>query len=132
MKNFLIMLILLYTSGLHAEDKNLGFMVNQKYVCIGTEAIVGDKIITIQSKEDAMKYPTRFYIDDNNILHTDGRVDNILQYTKPSIYESDDSVILLEIQDNQRMMFRAIKKGKAKGLVLIHSCLETDNWTLVR
>lgn len=113
-------------------DQNLGFMMNQKYACVSTHGMIGDKIIQIQSLEDAMKYPSRFYIDDNHNLHTDGREDNIFTKLKTNIYESQNSAIILKIIDNKRYMLRAIMTGELKGFTLIHECIETDNWTLVR
>lgn len=117
----------------YSSESNIGFLTNQKYVCVGTEAMVGEKVIQIQSQDDAMKYPTRFYIDDHKVLRTDGSKDNILIYNpKRNAYESKDSAILLEIAKNKRMMFRVLLSGKLKGITLIHTCIETDNWTLVK
>lgn len=134
MKYIVLALLLKITivSGDNSVDKNLGFMMNQKYVCVSTEGLVGDKIIQIQSLEEAMKYPSRFYIDDNNVLHTDGKEDNVFTHKEASVYTSKDSLIILQITDNIRYMFRAVKTGKLKGLTFIHKCMETDNWTLVR
>lgn len=131
LKIFVIFVITLTNT--YSSESNIGFLANQKYICVSTEAIVGEEVIQIQSREDALKYPTRFYIDDNKILRTDGSKDNVLIYnTKKNAYESKDSAILLEIKNNRRMMFRVLLSGKLKGMVLIHTCVETDNWTLVK
>jgi hypothetical protein len=131
MKIFLVTFALL-TFLWSEEDKNLGFMMNQKYMCVSTHAMVGEKVIQVQTQEDALKYPSRFYIDDNNILHTDGRKDNLFQYVKDSEYKNDDSVILLQIKDNKRYMLRLKLTGELKGIAFIYTCVETDNWTIVR
>lgn len=133
MKNTLLCLLinLVFINFAQAEE-NLGFMQNQRYVCIGTHAIAGDKVIQVQSLEDAKKYPTRFYIDDDMILHTDGKTDNKLTYVGEEAFKSNDSIILLKIEDNKRMMFRILINGPLKGLSLIFDCIETENWTLFR
>lgn len=125
------LLIVVSTVNLYA-DKNLGFMQNQKYVCIGTHAVVGEDVIQIQSKEDSLKYPTRFYIDDDMVLHTDGKVDNIFKYDGEEAWKSKDSIIVPKIEDGQRVMFRLLLSGPIKGAALLFKCTETDNWTLVR
>ena len=132
MKKYLLLISILTMSVVSHADDNLGFMQNQKYVCMGTQAIVGEKTIKVQSLEDAKKYPSRFYIDDDMVLHTDGKKDNIFDYKEDSVYSSKESVIFLKIEDNKRMMFRLLLTGKLKGLTFINHCTETDNWTLVR
>jgi len=115
-----------------SNDSNIGFLMNQKYVCVSTHAVVGDKTIKVQSKEDALKYPSRIYIDDKFNLHTDGNKDNFFKQKEPLVYESSDSIIMLDVDKGQRYMFRAPKNGQLKGLIFIHLCEETDNWTLIK
>jgi hypothetical protein len=59
------------------SEENIGFLMNQKYVCFSVGALKDDKIFPIMSKEDVLKYPIRFYVDDKRILHTDGKVRNV-------------------------------------------------------
>lgn len=131
LKIFVIFVITLTNT--YSSESNIGFLSNQKYICVGTEAMVGEEVIQIQSREDSLKYPSRFYIDDHQVLRTDGAGDNVLIYNaKRNAYESKDSAIFLKIVNNKRMMFRMLLSGKLKGITLIHTCVETDNWTLVK
>lgn len=125
------LLIVVSAVNLYA-DENLGFMQNQKYVCVSTHAMVGKEVIQVQSKEDALKYPTRFYIDDDMVLHTDGKVDNIFTYDGEEAWKSKDSIIVPKVENGQRVMFRILLSGPMKGVALLFNCTETDNWTLVR
>jgi hypothetical protein len=113
-------------------DENVGFLTNQKYVCASTQLVVGNQVINHQTEKEALTYPQRFYVDDKNILHTDGKIDNTFTHKKDTAYESKDSVIVLEIKDNTRYMYRAILTGELKGTIFIFKCLETDNWTVGR
>lgn len=131
LKIFIILLVTLTNT--YSSESNIGFLANQKYICVSTKAIVGKEVVQIQSQEDALKYPTRFYIDDNKVLRTDGSQDNVLIYNaKKNAYESKESAIFFKIDNDRRMMFRLLLNGELKGMVLIHTCVETDNWTLVR
>lgn len=113
-------------------DDNIGYLTNQKYVCVSTQLSFGNKIITHQTEKEAVQYPQRFYVDDKNILHTDGQTDNVFTHKKDTAYESKDSIIVLEVKDNIRYMYRIILNGEIKGTIFIFKCVETDNWTLGR
>ena len=90
MKKLIALIFLL--SLIQADDNNIGFLMNQKYICVNQGAIINDKLVKVMSQEDALKYPSRIYVDDNRNLHTDGKVDNSLEYNKDNgLYESKDS-----------------------------------------
>ena len=118
-------------SNIKAND-NIGYLTNQKYVCMSTQALIGKELMNYQTEEQALKYPQRFYIDDKNILHTDGKMDNIFIHKENMTYESKDSIIVLEIQNNIRYLYRISLTGETKGVAFIFKCVETNNWTIGR
>lgn len=129
MRLFLIILITL--TSINALD-NPGFLQNQKYACMNLGAIINKKVVPILSDEEAKQHPSRFYIDDNMTLYTDGKVDNKFKMgDSSSEYISDESIIFLSITDGKRYMYRTALKGQLKGIPLVHLCVETKNWTLV-
>jgi hypothetical protein len=85
-----------------------------------------------QTEKQALQYPQRFYIDDKNILHTDGKVDNKFTHKEDMAYESKDSMIILAIQNNIRYLYRISLNGETKGASFIFKCVETNNWTIGR
>jgi len=113
------------------NDNNIGFLMNQKYLCIPTHILVGDEVKVI-SKEEAFTYPTRFYIDSDLKMHTDSPKYNLFNQLSSSIYENDMSTIQLKIENNQRIMLRLFTKGPMKGFIFYNKCVETENWTLVK
>lgn len=114
-------------------NKNIGFMQNQKYVCINQGILTKeDKLEKVMSDEDALKYPIRFYIDDKNILNTDAGLKLPLADKEKDLYSKEDksTVIKLFISNNQRtMMFLDKLMNYAPAIYL---CNETDNWTLTK
>ena len=66
MRYWLITLVILSGSSF-ADKKNIGFLMNQKYVCINQGALMNDQLVPILSKEDALNHPLRIVVDDNNI-----------------------------------------------------------------
>ena len=118
---------------LFANDVNVGFVSNQKYVCIQEYQMNAGKLSAI-SDEEKTNYPSRFYVDDNMILHTDGKTDNTFYYNKDlNLYISEYSAIELKILENKRYMIRSFYNTKfLTELAILHFCIETDNWTLVR
>ncbi len=114
-------------------NRNIGFMQNQKYVCINQGILTKEnKLEKIMSNEDAFKYPIRFYIDNKNILNTDAGLKLPLADKEKDLYNKEDKsiVIRLFISNNQRnMMFL----DKLMNYVpAIYICNETDNWTLTK
>jgi len=117
-----------------AEDKNIGFLMNQKYVCINIGALVNNKLQPIISREEALKYPIRIKIDKWNKLQTDGPIKN-LDYVKKdasvTIYENNKTQIMLNVANNVRYML--LKNLNIKSMpAIIHECIETDKWTIVK
>lgn len=114
-------------------NRNIGFMQNQKYVCINQGILTKEnKLEKVMSDEDAFKYPIRFYIDNKNILNTDAGLKLPLADKEKDLYSKEDksTVIRLFISNNQRnMMFL----DKLMNYVpAVYLCNETDNWTLTK
>ncbi len=128
MKNMPI-LFLLVAINIFAGDKNIGFLMNQKYICINKGAMMDDKIVPILSKEDALKHPLRIMIDDNNILQTDGTIKN-LRYIEKTVYGNPENKIILIVDGDQRFIMMSSKQ--MKNIPIIYACIETDNWTLAK
>jgi len=128
MKNTLIILLLL-TINTFAGDKNIGFLMNQKYVCLNQGAIMNDKLVPILSKEDVLKHPLRIVVDDNNMLQTDGRIKN-LKYIEKTTYGNSEDKIILIVDGNNR--FIMMQSKEMKNIPIIYACTETNNWTLAK
>jgi hypothetical protein len=113
------------------SEENIGFLMNQKYMCLSIGALEDSKIIPIMSKEDVLKYPIRFYVDDKRVLHTDGKVRNLFSYNeKNKLYFEENTAIRLTVEEGKRYMFMMPLQDEMKGTILIYHCSETDNWTL--
>ena len=128
MKNTLAILLLLAVNTF-AGDKNIGFQMNQKYVCINQGAMMNDKLVPVLSKEDALKYPLRIIVDDNNMLQTDGRIKN-LKYIEKTTYGNSEDKIILIVDGNNR--FIMMQSKEMKNIPIIYACTETNNWTLAK
>ncbi len=128
MKNTLIVLLLLAIN-IFAGDKNIGFQMNQKYVCINQGAMMNDKLIPILSKEDALKHPLRIVVDDNNMLQTDGTIKN-LKHIEKTTYGNSENKIILIVDGNNRFIMMLSKQ--MKNMPIIYACTETNNWTLAK
>lgn len=127
---FILLTIFTFLSFLNAEE-NIGFLMNQKYVCFNLGMLKDNKIIPIMSKEDVLKYPIRFYVDDKRVLHTDRKINNIYTYDNRSqVYVGENTVMNLGIEDGKRFLSMTTLKGDMKGILIIYDCSETDNWTL--
>lgn len=111
-------------------NKNIGFMQNQKYVCINQGMIINDKIEKVMSEEDAFKYPIRFYIDDKNIFNTDAGLEIPVSDKQNQVYKNDNIAVKLTIDNSKRYMFFSDKLMNYVPAVYI--CEETDNWTLTK
>ena len=128
MKNIFVVLLLLAIN-IFAGDKNIGFLMNQKYFCINRGAMIKEQIIPIFSKEDAFKYPLRIVIDDDHILQTDGTIKN-LKHIEKTVYGDLENKIILIVKDNKR--FIIVVSKKMKNIPMLYSCVETNNWTLTK
>ena len=124
----IIVLMMLSVLMLHAEAKNLGFVMNQKYACINQGAIVDKEIMPVFSKEDALKYPMRIMIDDKNILHSDGGKDLKLPFIEKASYGTSENRITLAVKNDQRFMIFVSKA--MESVPMLYFCFETDNWTI--
>lgn len=129
MFRIIILIGYLISLQIFADDKNLGFLMNQKYVCFNEGAIVNEEIKPIFSQEEALKYPTRIFIDDNNILHTDGTIKN-LNHIEKTMYGDANTKIILMIENDRRYIINISKQ--TNNIPMLFSCIETNNWTLVK
>ena len=125
MKKTMILIFIVFS--LFAGDKNVGFLMNQKYVCINQGALINEKLVPILSKEDALNHPLRIVIDDNNILQTDGAYKN-LKHIKETLYGNTEHKIMLFVEKDNRYFIMSSKE--MGNIPLLYFCWETDNWTL--
>lgn len=119
----------LLTISAFAAEKNIGFLMNQKYVCTNQGAIIDGKIVPVMSQEDALQHPLRFFVDGNNLLQTDGSIKN-LKHIEKTTYGDFENKIMLTINDNKRYIFMSSKK--MKNIPIVYVCVETNNWTLAK
>lgn len=126
----LIFSIFLFISFLYAEEK-ITFLINQKYLCTNLGALVNGTIVPAGEKDNSLKYPIRFYINDKGILHTDAKVDNKFTYDDRSkLYVGENYAIDLSVRDDVRYMINMPIKGDSKGIPFIYTCLKTERWSL--
>jgi len=119
----------------HQEISNVGFGNNQRYVCINQGAIINKKMVQIMSQREALSQPVRIMIDDNNILHTDGKNNLYLEYVGKlkkdrAVYSDLQNHIILFVDENVRTMILTL--AKINNIPIIYKCVETNNWTIVR
>ena len=124
----IILTIMITVSGLIA-DANIGFLANQKYICVSEGIVVNDKLNPTPQKE-ALKYPMRFYIDDNNIMNTDAKL--TLNHVKDTTYSNGKYTMGLIINNNKRYLVSSNKELEAMGAFALYVCVETNNWTIAR
>lgn len=115
-------------SCLFAED-NIGFLQNQKYVCINQGMLIDNKLEKVMSDEDAFKYPIRFFVDDKNFFNTDAGLKLPLVDREKQVYKNNNTAVSL-IVDKQRYMLFADKM--MNYVPAVYLCNETDNWTLTK
>ena len=128
MKVFIIYFLLV--SNIYANEINVGFLMNQKYLCVNLGIVNQDNTLTpIFSKEEALDHPLRIKVDDDNIMQTDGDFKN-LKHTKGTTYQNEDTSITLVVTDNKRYMIFKSKKIMNKDM--LHGCIETDSWTIAK
>ena len=124
----IILTILITISGLMA-DANIGFLANQKYICVSQGMVVNDKLNPTPQKE-ALKYPTRFYIDDNNVMHTDAKL--TLNHVKDTTYSNGKYTMGLVVNHDKRYLVTSNKQLETMGAFVLYACVETNNWTIAR
>jgi hypothetical protein len=125
-----IFLIFIFISFLRAEE-NVTFLINQKYLCTNLGALIKGKIVPIIAKEDYLKYPIRFYLNDKKILFTDGKSNNKYTYNeKSNLYINENSAIDLIISNGVRYMINMPISGDSKGVPYIYNCVKTERWSL--
>lgn len=112
-----------------AGDKNVGFLMNQKYLCINQGALIKNELVPVLSQEDTLKHPLRIKVDENNLLQTDGVYKN-LKHIEKTYYGDSENLFILMIEDDQRLMYMSSKE--MKGIPLLYLCTETDNWILTK
>ena len=112
-----------------AGDKNVGFLMNQKYLCINQGALIKNELVPVLSQEDTLKHPLRIKVDENNLLQTDGVYKN-LKHIEKTYYGDSENLFMLMIENDQRLMYMSSKE--MKGIPLLYLCTETDNWILTK
>ncbi len=127
MKKLILGLLLL--SATLIADSNIGILSNQKYVCLNIGFLVDGKL-TPTSQEEAMKYPLRFYIDDDNVMHTDNPMK--LQHIDGLRYSNGDVKMALNVSNGKRYLMSSNEELSKMGAVVVYVCDETTNWTLGR
>jgi len=116
------------------NDGSASFLRNQKYVCVNVGALIDDKMVKVMSQEDAMKYPTRFYVNDENILITDkGMRGYYSQVTNGYMLSNDEtSGWTLNVVSEQEKYLIHIKTLENKSVAFVYNCTWTKNWTLAK
>ena len=127
MKYFIVTVIVI--TGLFSGRLNLGYMMNQKYVCVNIGAFLNGKLVQVVSRDDALRHPMRIMVDSNNNLQTDGILKN-LKYVGKNTYSDGINKIMLFVDNDKRYMF--MSSQKVKNIPMVYSCTETDNWTIVK
>lgn len=124
-----LLILFLLISTVFSSNKNVGFLMNQKYVCVNKGAFVGNKIIPLMSKEETLQHPIRIVIDEDNVLHTDGIIKD-LKHIEKTMYGNKQFKIILVIEKNQRYIMTISQK--MKNIPMIYQCVETQNWTILK
>jgi len=125
----IILATLVAITGLTASA-NIGFLTNQKYICVSQGMIRGDKLVNKTPREEAMKYPMRFYIDDNNVMHTDAKLK--LPNLEKTTYSNGDVTMGLTVNKDNRYLVTSNKQLDDLGAVILYTCVETNNWTIAK
>jgi len=122
-------LLLAVTLSMLTANNNIGFLINQKYICATKGYVTKDGLIPTP-QEEALKYPIRFFVDDNNVLHTDGKMS--LPHFEKNTYSDGDNVMGFTVKDNKRYLVVTNNKLSALGSSVLYVCAETKNWTLAK
>jgi len=125
----LLLALMLGTSLLMAGGTQ-GFLSNQKYVCIAQGLVQDGQMVMPMSQEEAMKNPVRFYVDDNNVMHTDKPM-QLANIGDKTYSDGDNTMILIPAKDN-RYIFSFNKELQSIGAAVAMVCTETNNWTLAQ
>ncbi len=96
--------------------KKVKYVSNQQYICTKVEAKIEQKLFN---------KTTTFYVDDNNILHTDDKTNNQLKSFIKSVYKNSFSAIRLEAKDKLYMK-RKLVKGNTRGIMDTYICQEKN------
>ena len=131
MKKFLVM-VAIYAMVLdiaNAGEQNVGYLMNQKYVCINQGMIINKKLVPVMSHEDALRHPIRIMIDSHNKLQTDGPMKNLYSIGNNTYTDGTNKIKLFVVDDKR---FMSLSSSKLKNVPILHVCVETDNWTVVR
>jgi len=100
-----------------------------KYVCINLGAYMGDKLVPVMSREEALRHPIRIMIDSNNKLQTDGAMKNLRSIGNNTYSDGANKIKLFVDNDKQYMI---LSSQKVQNVPILHICTETDNWTIVK
>ena len=136
MFKFLLYLLLslnLYASDILISNENgtASFIKNQKYVCVFTRAFMDDKEIYVMSREEAFKYPTRFYVNNKNILITDKGQQG--KFYQDGIYINQNKQTMgwiLNVKSEKEKYLAVRDIVENQEMMMLYTCTETNNWTL--
>ena len=135
---YLILLVnILYSDNLIAynNDKSASFVKNQKYVCVNNGYFIKDKFVPNNNIEEAMKYPVRFYVDNNNIFNTDKgmRLSFIRMDKGVSAYGNDTITFILLVQsEKEKILISPVPNKDGIDMKATYRCTWTNNWTLAK
>ncbi len=124
----IILATLIAITGLTANE-NIGFLANQKYICVSKGMMIGGNL-NPTPQDEAMKYPMRFYIDDNNVMHTDAKL--TLPHTRKTTYSNGNYAMSLTVKNDKRYLITTNKQLDDLDASIIYICAETKNWTIAR
>lgn len=124
-----VLLALIATGSVLAANSNTGFLTNQKYICV-TQGYLTNGKLTPTPQEEAMKHPIRFYVDDNNVLHTDSNM--ALPHADKYAYSDGDNAIGIMVTKGKRYLVSTNKKLSALDVHVMYICAETKNWTIAK
>ena len=119
------------------KDKSGYFKRHQKYVCVNRGSYIGDDFIPNNDIKQVMKYPTRFYVNNNNVLYTDrGLKLNFQSIDKGTSIYSDKKTYYFLTVDNKKNKILLVggsnQNYKGKAIIMMYRCTWTDNWTIGR
>ncbi len=100
-------------------------MINLKYACIKLGVIKKEKFIETNKETSS---PFRFYIDENNKMHTENR--QSLSNEAPHIYLNTNMQITLYVKNDKRYLLVA-ERNKIDASNLLE-CVETKYWNIIK
>lgn len=104
---------------------NLGYLMNQKYACIKIGIINGDNFLKVNKSNQNL---LRFYIDSNNVLHTENELS--MSNQAPHIYLNKDKQMTLYVKNDKRYLFVSERVNLKTSSLF--ECVETKYWNIIK